>query len=347
MRAAPAKPSRGALRSGALRAGRREARLSSERLLRPTLLPGPREHRARRQPRLARTLPYSSRGRMRPPLPPNSTTPGQFRKIRIRPRPIPIHSCTFSSADSRREGGRGGYRCQIRPRHHARREAPLARRGGVPGLRPDAQRGRDGAAAQRQELRARQDRFYADGRLRIDAKPAILTATFSSSSNALQDLTQPTLKSRAAMTFSSTTITRATSIRTPTLPLFRQEPKQPPFDVSWSFGRICFFVTRRSCFSTTTSKFAPKRSALLPRNDGRKTRSCAAGADREFGHRLFVPEKTFCRPWHYADLVGRDHGASANPPRARMRGTGRSPNRSAAGAATCSSDRRCARLADR
>ena len=41
------------------------------------------------------------------------------------------------------------------------------------------------------------------------------------------------------MTFSSTTTTRATSIRRPTLRLFRREPKQPPFDVSWSCGRIC------------------------------------------------------------------------------------------------------------
>ena len=42
-----------------------------------------------------------------------------------------------------------------------------------------------------------------------NAKRAIRTGTCLSSSNAGQDLTQPTLKSRAAMTFSSTTITRA------------------------------------------------------------------------------------------------------------------------------------------
>ena len=87
-----------------------------------------------------------------------------------------------------------------------------------------------------------------------NAKRPIRTATSSSSSNAEKGLTQPILKSRAAMTYSSTTTTRAKSIRKPTLRLFRREPKQPPFDASWSCGRICFFVTRRSCFSTTTSK---------------------------------------------------------------------------------------------
>ena len=87
--------------------------------------------------------------------------------------------------------------------------------------------------------------------------------------------------------------------------------------------------------------------ALFRAMSGGKARSCAAGAHRGFGHRLSVPEKTVRRRWRDAGLVGRDHGAGADAPRARKRATGHSRNRSAAGAATCFSGPRCARPSDR
>ena len=120
-----------------------------------------------------------------------------------------------------------------------------------------------GPPLNRQELRTRQDRLYADGRLRIEreaGKPERNVLVFV---QCAQDLTRPTLKSRAAMTFSSTTTTKGASIRRPISPLFRLERRQPLFDASWSSGRICSSVTRRSCFSTTTLKLALKASKLF------------------------------------------------------------------------------------
>ena len=60
----------------------------------------------------------------------------------------------------------------------------------------------------------------------------------------------------------------------------------------------------------------------FPRDGGGKTRSCAASAHRGFGHRLSVPEKTVRRPRRDAGVVGRDHGAGADAPRARKREMG-------------------------
>ena len=114
----------------------------------PELLPRPREHRAKREPRLARAL----------SCPPRAECALPFR--RIRPRLVRVAESGLGAEPSpsvpalsraRIAGGKAsaaGYRCRIRPRHHARRETALARGGGVPRLRPHAQRGRDGAAAQ-------------------------------------------------------------------------------------------------------------------------------------------------------------------------------------------------------
>ena len=63
-----------------------------------------------------------------------------------------------------------------------------------------------------------------------NARRPIRIATSLSSFSAARALTQPTSKSRAPMTFSSTTTARETSIRKPTSPFFRPEPKRPPFD---------------------------------------------------------------------------------------------------------------------
>ena len=107
--------------------------------------------------------------RTRPPLPPNSTMPGMCRRTRIGPvssSPVPALSrARFAGwpASAR------GYRCRIRPRHYARRE-PLLRSRRWPSGPSTASliEGEMGPPLNRQELRARQDRFYADGRLRIE-----------------------------------------------------------------------------------------------------------------------------------------------------------------------------------
>ena len=95
----------------ALRADRRAPRLSPERLLRSELFPRPREHRARREPRLARAL----------PRPPRAERALPFRRIRPRlvrvaesglgPEPSPSVPALSRARTARGQASAAGYRC--------------------------------------------------------------------------------------------------------------------------------------------------------------------------------------------------------------------------------------------
>ena len=133
----------------------------------PHYFPRSRERRPKLRPRPARRLSRSSRSER------------AFAFRRIRPRlvrlaesgldgAIPIRSCTFSRAECEREGGRG----RISILNSCATSSAAQRRS----LEAAAYRVFDRTPCDgelepplnREELRARQDRFYADGRLRIE-----------------------------------------------------------------------------------------------------------------------------------------------------------------------------------
>src|SRR5579864_8554213 len=141
---APDERTRRAARAHALRADRRGARLSPQRLLRSRLFPptgedhGPRPARALSRPPRARPLPFR---RIRPRL-------VRLSESGLGPEPSPSLSALSRARIAGGQASATGYRSRIPPRHHRRRKTPLARGGGLPGLRPQAEAGRNGAASQ-------------------------------------------------------------------------------------------------------------------------------------------------------------------------------------------------------
>ena len=143
-------------------------RLPPERLFRSELLPCPCEHRGRK-PRPARGSISPTPNPMRPPLRPNSTTAGTCRRTRIGPQSHPHPFLHFLER---------GLRAGRRPR--ADIDVEFVRditRGVKPRSLEEAASASStarssesemGPPLNREELRARQDRFYADGQLRVE-----------------------------------------------------------------------------------------------------------------------------------------------------------------------------------
>ena len=208
--------------------------------------------------------------------------------------------------------------------------------------------GEMGPPLNRQELRARQDRFYADGRLRIEREAAhpernVLVfvqcgqgfdaayleepRSYDVLLNYYHEASRPSESRHRRSSGRNQNDLHSTPHGAPA----GSAPALPGGPVSRRRRR-----NRRS-----------RHRHSFSRDGGRKTRSCAAGAHRGFGHRLSVFEKTIRRPRRDAAVFGRDHGAGADASRRSNARNGHSRNRSAAGAATCFSGRRCARPSDR
>ena len=113
----------------------------------------------------------------------------------------------------------------------------------------------------REELKARQDRFYSDASMRIEREPKDRGRKLLVYVQSRQGLRRRLSRlSRATMTSSSTITRTASPTRVRTRSYSRRAPRQPRSAACSLSARISFFATKPRSFSTTTSRSAPGKS---------------------------------------------------------------------------------------